>query len=160
MINPDDDFPQDTPIPSTPIPQQDPIAPLVRSAVTRPIGGSASDQGDGWSQLRDTANSARERTEVFLRENPVPTILGALGIGLAIGLAIRFAAREHEEEKIPAGINWGFLSLPFLWPFIRSVKEKYEESSEALKDGVDRVRNLDVQRYTKPIRKRWKSWTS
>jgi hypothetical protein len=34
---------------------------------------------------------ARERAEVFLRQNPIPTILGALTVGLAIGLAIRYA---------------------------------------------------------------------
>ena len=93
----------------------------------------------------------------------MPTILGALVVGLAIGLAIRYASSEEEKEvevKTPLGnISWSFLSLPFLWPFFKSVKEKYEDSAEAVKDGVDRVRNIDVRRYTKPIRKRWKSWT-
>jgi len=27
-----------------------------------------------------------------------------------------------------------------------------------MKEGVDRVRNIDIHRYTKPIRKRWKAW--
>ena len=39
------------------------------------------------------------------------------------------------------------------------MKEKYEDSAGAVKQGVDRVRNVDIQRYTKPIRKRWKNWT-
>ena len=64
---------------------------------------------------------ARERTEVFLRENPVPTILGALAVGLAIGLAIRYASNSREEEievKSPLGsLNWSFLSLPFCGRF-------------------------------------------
>ncbi|HET9800883.1 MAG TPA: hypothetical protein VFP82_04285, partial [Chthoniobacterales bacterium] len=97
----------------------------------------------------------------FLRENPVPMIIGALAAGLAIGLAIRYASRSDENEmeiKTPFGrINWSVLSLPFLWPFVRGVKEKFEDSADAVKDSV---RSIDVDRYTKPIRKRWKSWTS
>jgi ElaB/YqjD/DUF883 family membrane-anchored ribosome-binding protein len=119
--------------------------------------------GDTWEQTKERASAARERTEVFLRENPVPTILGALAIGLAVGLAIRYAANSKEEEietKSPLGsLNWGFLSLPFLWPLFKSAREKYEESTDALKDGVGRLRKIDIDRYAKPIRKRWKTWT-
>jgi hypothetical protein len=28
-----------------------------------------------------------------------------------------------------------------------------------VKEGYERMKNVDVSRYTKPIRKRWKSWT-
>jgi ElaB/YqjD/DUF883 family membrane-anchored ribosome-binding protein len=119
--------------------------------------------GDTWEQTKERASAARERTEVFLRENPVPTILGALAIGLAIGLAIRYASNSKEEEietKSPLGnLNWGFLSLPFLWPLFKSAREKYGESTDALKDGVGRLRKIDIDRYAKPIRKRWKAWT-
>jgi len=111
-------------------------------------------------QIRGRSTSARERTELFLRENPVPMIIGALAAGLAIGLAIRYASREDEKEvelKTPLGrINWGFLSLPFLWPIVRGMKEKFEDSAGAVKEGV---KDIDLDRYTKPIRKRWKSWT-
>jgi len=107
---------------------------------------------------------ARERTEMFLRENPVPLVVGALAIGLAIGLVIRYASRSEEKEyevKTPLGrINWGFLSLPFLWPVLRGVKERFEDSADAMKQGVSRVKDIDLDRYTKPIRKRWKSWTN
>jgi hypothetical protein len=97
-----------------------------------------------------------------LRENPVPAILGALGLGLAIGWALRHATAGEDKEvavKSPVGnIDWSFLSLPFLWPFMRSVKDRYESSSESLKDGVGRLKNIDISPYTKPIRKRWKAW--
>lgn len=117
--------------------------------------------GDTWAQTKEKAGVARQRTEFFLRENPVPTILGALAIGLAIGLAIRYSssAEENEIEAKPSlgNVHLGFLSLPFLWPFVKSLKEKYRDSAEAVKEGVDRARNLDIHRYTKPIRKRWKA---
>jgi hypothetical protein len=157
MINPDEDFLQEEPLPPAPdIGGEEQAAAAVRERVRRAAPESPAARNDSWARVKARTASARERTELFLRENPVPTILGALGVGLAIGLAIRFASSAREEEKTPARINWGFFSLPFLWPFFRSVKERYDESAEALKEGVERVRNIDVQRYTKPIRKRWK----
>ena len=109
------------------------------------------------------ASSARERTELFLRENPVPMVIGALAAGLAIGLAIRYASRSDEKEvevKTPLGrINWSVFTLPFLWPLVRGMKDKFEDSADSIREGVGRVKNIDLDRYTKPIRKRWKSWT-
>lgn len=120
--------------------------------------------GDKWEQTRQRVGTARERTEFFLRENPVPTVLGALAIGLAIGLAIRYASHSEEKEveiKSPLGnLNWSTLSLPLLWPFVKTVKRKYDDSTEAMKEGVDRLKEIDVDRYVKPLRKRWKAWTN
>jgi hypothetical protein len=111
-------------------------------------------------QIKGRASGTRERTELFLRENPVPLVLGALAAGLAIGLAIRYAASSEEREveaKTPLGrINWSVLSLPFLWPLVRGMKERLEDSTDSIRDSV---KNIDLERYTTPIRKRWKSWT-
>ena len=89
-------------------------------------------------------------------------IVGALALGIALGWALRYATAEDEEETLPAklrgGMGLGAVSLPSLWPFLRSVKEKYDDSAESLKGGVDRLRDIDVAKYTKPIRKRWKAW--
>ena len=106
-------------------------------------------------QIRGRPNANRGRAELFLRENPVPLVLGALATGVVIGLAIHYASRSEEKEiKTPLGrVNWSFLSLPFLWPAFRSVKERLE-------DSADGVKGIDLDRYTRPIRKRWKSWTS
>ena len=117
-----------------------------------------------WEGTKEKAGRARNRTEYFVRENPMPTILGALGLGIAVGLAIRYATEPKTdiEVKSPLGnVNWSwsFLSLPFLWPFFKSAKEKYETSAEAVKDGVKRLKKIDIDDYAKPIRKRWKAWT-
>ena len=121
-----------------------------------------------WDQTREKASRALERTEDFVRANPVPTIVGALGLGIAIGLAIRYAApseRKHEIElESPWGnFNWSVLSLPFLWPLFKSARKQYEKSADvvadAMKDGVKRIKKMDVERYAKPIRKRWRTWT-
>lgn len=128
-------------------------------------GGNA----EAWNpkNAADKVAKARQRTEHFVRENPFPIIVGALVAGLAIGWALRHATREEEEfeVKTPLGrLNWNLISLPFLWPFLKSLKEKAGDSAETLKDaardGVDRVRNIDIDRYSKPLRKRWKAWTN
>jgi ElaB/YqjD/DUF883 family membrane-anchored ribosome-binding protein len=120
--------------------------------------------GDAWEQTKERASVARERTEFFLRENPVPTVLGALAIGVAIGLAIRYSSHSAEKEvesKLPlANVDLSILSLPFLWPFFKSVRRKYEDSTEAVKDGVDRLKQVDVDRYVKPLRKKWRAWAN
>src|SRR5437899_2616393 len=163
MINPNDNFPENEPVDASLPIDEEQIETGAQRAARRTARKISTAAGETWAQTKQRAGNARERTELFLRENPVPTILGALVVGLAIGLAIRYASTAEEKElktKTPLGdLHWGFLSLPFLWPFFKSMKEKYEDSAGAVKQGVDRVRNVDIQRYTKPIRKRWKNWT-
>lgn len=136
------------------------------------------ESGTTWEQAREKAGAAAQRTQMFMRDNPIPTVLGALGVGIAIGLAIRYAstAADREEpvqEKL--GEAWSFLSLPFLWPLWKSVREKAEDAAEVVgdvaEDGMKRLKKVKVSDYTKPIKKysksyakpikkRWKSWTS
>jgi ElaB/YqjD/DUF883 family membrane-anchored ribosome-binding protein len=120
--------------------------------------------GDAWEQTKERASVARERTEFFLRENPVPTVLGALAIGVAIGLAIRYSSSSAEKEveaKSPlANVDLSILSLPFLWPLFKSLRNKYEDSADAVKGGVKRLKKVDVDRYVKPLRKKWKAWAN
>lgn len=119
--------------------------------------------GERWELAQAKARAARSRTEYLLRENPIPTVVGALAIGLAIGWALRHATTREEKEievRSPLGnLNLSFLSLPFLWPFFKSIREKYEDSAEVVKDRVGRIKKIDVDSYTKPIRKRWRAWT-
>ena len=120
--------------------------------------------GDAWEQTKERASVARERTEFFLRENPVPTVIGALALGVAIGLAIRYSSSSAEKEveaKSPlANVDLSILSLPFLWPLFKSLRRKYEDSAEVVKDGVDKLKKVDVDRYVKPLRKKWRAWAN
>jgi ElaB/YqjD/DUF883 family membrane-anchored ribosome-binding protein len=131
----------------------------------RKFSGAASDT---WDQTRQRALIARERTEFYLRENPIPTVLGALALGLAIGLAIRYASRPPEPTPLTVrnalkNIDWRGLSEPAL-PYLRKARRGYTASAEAVSDavraGLDQVKDVDVDSYVKPLRKRWQSWMS
>jgi len=59
--------------------------------------------------------------------------LAPLVAGLAIGLAIHYTSRSEKEVEVktPLGrINWSVLSLPFLWPLVRGMKESLEGSTD------------------------------
>ena len=163
MINPNENnLTRDEPLPVQP--SQEQINSGGREQFRQATSKFSTAVSHTWDETKEKASRARERTEYFVRENPVPTILGALGLGIAIGLAIRFASSSDERVKVEAksplsDLNWSVLSLPFLWPLFKSAREKYESSAEAVKDGVKRLKKIDVDRYAKPIRKRWKAWT-
>jgi ElaB/YqjD/DUF883 family membrane-anchored ribosome-binding protein len=165
MINPNEnDLTRDEPLPAQLQPREEEIGSTGREQFRQATSKLSTAMSQTWDQTKEKAGRARERTEYFVRENPVPAILSALGIGIAIGLAIRYASpseRKAEiEVKSPLGdLNWSVLSLPFLWPLFKSAREKYESSAEAVKDGVKRLKKIDVNSYAKPIRKRWKAWT-
>jgi ElaB/YqjD/DUF883 family membrane-anchored ribosome-binding protein len=165
MINPNENnLTRDEPLPTQVQSGAEEIGSGGREQFRRATNKFSTTMSQTWDETKEKAGRARERTEYFVRENPVPTILGALGLGIAIGLAIRFAStgeRKTEVElKSPLGhVDWGVLSLPFLWPLFKSARQKYEDSAEAVKDGVKQLKKLDVDRYAKPIRKRWKAWT-
>ena len=92
-----------------------------------------------WDQTRQKATLARERTEFFMRENPVPTVLGALALGLVIGLAIRYASRPAEPTPLTVrnalkNIDWRGISEPAL-PFLRKVRRGYDDTSEVVAEA-------------------------
>ena len=163
MINPNDEnFIKNDPAGARPDGERLPSEMQGRRA-NEVINGEGFTGTGTWEQTKEKMSIARERTEFFLRENPVPMILGALAAGLAVGLAIRYSS-SHEERPVSrlplADADWSWVSLPFLWPFVKSVKRRYEDGTEAVKDGIERVKDVDMRRYVKPIRKKWSAWTS
>lgn len=162
-MNPNEnDLTRDEPLPAQQFqPREGDIDATGREQLRRATKKASKEMSETWDQTKDKASRALERTEHFVRENPVPTILGALGLGIAIGLAIRYAAPSERKREIvvesPWGkFNWSVLSLPFLWPLFKSAREK---SEDVMRNGVKRLKKMDVERYAKPIRKRWKAWT-
>ena len=169
MINPNEnELTKDEALPTQVQPGEEQIGSGGRERFRRATNKISTAMSQTWDETREKASRARERTEYFVRENPVPTILSALGLGIAIGLAIRFASATERKAEIEVKsplekLNWSILSLPFLWPLFKSARKKYERSADAMadamKDGVKRLKKIDVDRYAKPIRKRWRAWT-
>ena len=168
-MNPNEnDLTRDEPLPAHVQPREEEIGSTEREQFRRATEQVSTEMSQTWDQTRQKASRALERTEHFVRENPVPTILGALGLGIAIGLAIRYATPSERKREIEVESPWGkfnssVLSLPFLWPLFKSARKRYEKSADvvadAMKDGVKRLKKMDVERYAKPIRKRWRVWT-
>src|SRR6478672_6184294 len=162
MINPNEnDLTKDEPLPAQHQPPEEEPGSSGREQFRRTTRKISTAMSQTWDGTKEKAGRARERTEHFVRENPVPTILGALGIGIAIGLAIRYAAPSERKREIvvesPWGkFNWSVLSLPFLWPLFKSAREK---SEDVMRNGVKQWKKMDVESYAKPIRKRWRAWT-
>ena len=151
----------DEPLPAQLQPREEEIGSTGREQFRRATQKASTEISHTWDQTKEKASRALDRTEHFMRENPVPTILGALGFGIAIGLAIRYAAPSERKREIvvesPFGkFNWSVLSLPFLWPLFKSAREK---SGEVMRNGVKQWKKMDVEQYAKPIRKRWRAWT-
>ena len=161
MINPNEnDLTRDEPL-SAPQPSDQEIGSTGREQFRRATNKFSTAMSQTWDGTKEKAGRARDRTEIFVRENPVPAILGALGMGIAIGLAIRYASagerKTEVEVKSPLGnMNWSVLTLPFLWPLFKSAREK---SGDVMRNGVKRLKKMDVEQYAKPIRKRWRAWT-
>ena len=162
MINPNgDEHTEDDPLAASASQEEGGAAARLRQAA----GKVSMAAEEAWQQTKEKAGTARERTEFFVRENPVPTLIGTLVLGVAIGLAIRYASTSAEREEIEAekplrSVDLGVLSLPFLWPFFKAMRRRYEDSTDVVKDGVDRLKKVDVQRYVKPLRKKWKAWAN
>jgi ElaB/YqjD/DUF883 family membrane-anchored ribosome-binding protein len=158
MINPNEnDLTRDEPLARQRQPREEEIGSSGREQFRRATRKISTAMSQTWDGTKEKAGRARERTEYFVRENPVPTILGALGVGIAIGLAIRYASASERKTEIEMksplkDLDWSLLSLPFLWPLFKSAREKYEKSADAMKDGVKRLKKIDVNRYAKPIR--------
>src|SRR6266850_439150 len=106
MINPNEnDLARDEPLPTQLQSGEEQIGSGGREQFRRASKKISTAMSQTWDETKEKAGRARERTEYFVRENPVPTILGALGLGIAIGLAIRYVTepKTDVEVKSPLG---------------------------------------------------------
>src|SRR5204862_4142366 len=104
MINPNEnDLTRDEPLPPQLQPRGEEIGSTGHEQFRQATNKFSTAMSQTWDQTKEKAGRARERTEYFVRENPVPAILSALGIGIAIGLAIRYAS--HIERKTEVGVK-------------------------------------------------------
>src|ERR1700737_5526596 len=100
MMNPSgDEFKEDEPLTAAMQTREEQTSSEAEGRLRRTAHKVSAAAGDTWAQTKEKAGMARKRTEFFLRENPVPTILGALAIGLAIGCALRCSSTAEGNES-------------------------------------------------------------
>lgn len=101
-------------------------------------------------QARQKAGEIFRESDHYVRENPVPVILGAVAVGFVIGLAVR--SLEHERKAAPIHDALDDLRA-FLKPFAKRGRSAYSHASDA-------VRDFDVDDYAEPMAGWWrKMWS-
>jgi ElaB/YqjD/DUF883 family membrane-anchored ribosome-binding protein len=92
----------------------------------------------------------------YIRENPVPTVLGALAVGLAIGLAVRLMEKEERSDRLRD--KWEDTEdylRSVLAPLAKKSKRAYAKSADAVREAVEsavhRASDLDMEGMTDPV---------
>ena len=134
------------------------------TAKTQALGSSAS---DGWAGAGSKANDVLQQTEIYVRENPFPAILTALGVGFALGLLVRLLetpSRDHIEVPIPKAaqkvrdFDYQAVVLPFLWPVVKFFSSSYAASRKSVNQAYKKASDIDVSDYVDPVLKKAKKF--
>ncbi|HEY2342482.1 MAG TPA: hypothetical protein VGH90_05600 [Chthoniobacteraceae bacterium] len=107
-------------------------------------------------QLKENCCGSLRQAGTYVRENPVPTILGALAVGLAIGLVVRLMEREERADRLRD--KWEDTEdylRSVLAPLAKKSKRAYAKSADAVREAVEnavhRANDLDVEGITDPV---------
>ena len=128
------------------------------------FGASAS---EGWTDVRAKTDDVLHQTEVYVRENPFPAIVTALGVGFALGLLVRLLetpSRAHIEVPIPKAaqkvrdFDYQAAVLPFLWPVVKFFSSSYAASRKSVNKAYKQASDIDVSDYIDPVVKKAKKF--
>jgi ElaB/YqjD/DUF883 family membrane-anchored ribosome-binding protein len=111
-------------------------------------------------EIRHEAGRTLRQAGTYVRENPVPTILGALAVGFAIGLIVRSLEHEKRSDQFRDKLEDAEDYLrAVLLPLAKKSKRAYAKSADAVRDAVEsaveRAREIDVDDYTDPVVNWW-----
>jgi len=117
----------------------------------------SSSRGDGGVRNSDLVRG----TDRYLRENPVPAVLGALAVGFAIGLLTRLVDQERRPTPVRDAVDDSADVLRSLFtPAARKTRQAYRQSASAVRDAIDHVAekasDIDVDDYVDPVTKWWR----
>ena len=81
----------------------DPLKPEAQGRLQQTARKMSHAAADTWEQTKEKATVARQRTELLLRENPVPTVLGALALNelTAFGRSRDSAVARSRTSTVP-----------------------------------------------------------
>jgi len=111
-------------------------------------------------EIKHEAGRTLRQAGSYVRENPVPTIIGAVALGFAIGLIVRSIESEKRSDQLRDTLEDAEDYLrSVLVPLVKKSKRTYAKSAEAVRDAVadavDRARDIDVDDYTDPVANWW-----
>ena len=127
----------------------------------------SSSAADSWADARVKTTDILHDTEIYVRENPFPAILTALGVGFALGLLVRLLEspnRNTIEVPIPKAAqkvrdyDYRAAVLPFLWPVVKFFSSNYAASRKAASKAYKQAANVDVSDYVDPLVKKAKKF--
>jgi len=105
--------------------------------------------------MQEGASEALHRADVYVRENPVPTILGALALGFLIGVLVRSSEPTPRSRWNDARDDAQDHLRDLLSSIAKKGRKAYKKSASAVRDGLsdatDAARNIDLDDYTDPV---------
>jgi ElaB/YqjD/DUF883 family membrane-anchored ribosome-binding protein len=102
-----------------------------------------------------------EEADSYLRENPIPVLLGAVAVGVVVGLMVGSMEESRRRDPMRAFIDDLADGVrDRLKPWQRKARRAYASSSErvadAVHDAVERAKNIDVDPVVAPMAAWWK----
>ena len=120
----------------------------------------SSNASSTWTDARGKSDELLRETEDYVRANPIPAILGALGVGFVLGLLIRSLEsprRDTIQVPIPKAaqkvrdFDYQATVLPFVWPVVKFFSSNYAASRKAATSAYKQASNIDVSDYVDPV---------
>jgi ElaB/YqjD/DUF883 family membrane-anchored ribosome-binding protein len=103
---------------------------------------------------KDTQRALRQAGD-YVQNNPAPAIFGALVVGIAIGLLARALEKEDRPRLQDRLEDTEEYLRSVLKPLAKRSKSAYAKSADAVRDAVERARDLEVDDYTAPVVSWW-----
>jgi hypothetical protein len=103
--------------------------------------------------VTERAEEYLHETGRYVRENPVPLLLGAVAVGFLLGLAARQLERERKHEPIHDALDE---IRTFLKPLARRARDAAGHSAGIVREAADRVRHLDAEDCAAPLSGWWR----
>ena len=101
------------------------------------------------------AQQVLQDADTYVRENPVPAVLCAIGIGFALGLLVRALERKPSRAEVfhdKLSETQGFLASLFA-PVATKASRAYHRSGDAVREAVEEAKDIHVEDYTDPVAK-------
>ncbi len=106
-----------------------------------------------WETVQDQTGRAVREGTAYVRENPVPVVVGALAFGVVLGLLFSGRESSARERYVDEPLeNTHGLLLGLLVAIGAFFRNQLKSASSAAEDFTDRVRH-DVRGGLKPLRK-------